>query len=86
MIKVIKFGASWCGPCKMLDPILKELKDEMIDVEFQFVDVEEDPETTANFGVMGVPRTMIYKNDERVEDFAGFKPKSEIYELINKHI
>jgi thioredoxin 1 len=85
-IKVLKFGATWCGPCKMLDPIMYELKDEYPNIEFQFVNVDEEPEITGQFGVMGIPRVMVYKNDEKVEDFTGFKPKTVIEQMINFHI
>lgn len=85
-VKVVKFGAPWCGPCKILDPVLHELKDEMPNVEFEFIDVDQQPEMAAKFGVMGVPRVMIYKDDEKVEDFAGFKPKEAIETMIEFHI
>lgn len=86
MIKVLKFGADWCSPCKILDPVLVELRDEMPNVEFQFVDVEKEPEVAEKFGVMGIPRVFIFKNDEIVEDFTGFKPKMAIENMINFHI
>lgn len=84
-LKVMKWGASWCGPCRMLDPILHELEKELVDVEFEFIDVDENPESAGENGIMGVPRVMIFKNGEKVDDFAGFKPKEFIVDLIEKH-
>jgi thioredoxin 1 len=86
MIEVVKFGAPWCGPCKMLDPVLHELKDEMPNVAFKFVDVEKEPDQAERFEVMGIPRVLIFKDDEIVEDFTGFKPKAAIEQLIEFHI
>ena len=87
MIKVLKFGAVWCNPCKMLNPVLDELKEELAGkVEFESVDVEEKPEVAGKYGVMGVPRVLIFKDGEKVEDFSGFKPKEVIEELIEAHL
>lgn len=85
-VRVLKFGAVWCGPCKMIDPILHELEDEFPDVEFNFIDVEESPDMAISYGVMGVPRVMIYKEDQKVEDFTGYKPKEFINDLIVSYI
>ncbi len=84
-IKVQKFGADWCGPCKMLDPILKELDQERQDVDFEFVDVEEEPELAAEKGVMGVPRVFIYKDNELIDEFTGFRPKEFIESILNNN-
>jgi len=86
-LHVLKFGADWCGPCKMLNPVLDELKEELEGkVEFKSVNVDEDPATAGQYGVMGVPRVMIFKDGEKVEDFSGFKPKEVIEELIEAHL
>ena len=87
MLKVLKFGAPWCGPCKMLNPVLDELQEELVGkVEFESVNVDEDPAKAGQYGVMGVPRVMIFKDGEKVEDFSGFKPKEVIEELIEAHL
>jgi thioredoxin 1 len=85
MLQVLKFGAPWCGPCKMLNPVIDELKEEMTNVEFESVDVDQDPGKAAEYGVMGIPRVFIIKDGEKVEDFTGFKPKDVIKELIEAH-
>lgn len=87
-LKITKYGASWCNPCKQLDPVLHELDEELNDVEFEFIDIEtsEGAAKAGESGVMGIPRVFIYKDNEKVEDFSGFKPKEFINELINKHI
>lgn len=82
--KVIKFGADFCNPCKTLDPILKEIQTEHPEIEFEFVDVDENPSKAAEYNVMGIPRVFILKDDKITESFAGVKPKEAIVELLLK--
>lgn len=86
-VKVVKFGSLNCGPCKQLDPILSELKEEMTDVEFVSYDVDtpDGAVEAGKLGVMGIPRVLIYKDNEIVEDMVGFKPKGLLIELIENH-
>lgn len=83
MIKIIRFGAPWCQPCNMLAPILVELQKEMINVKFEFVDVDKDPQRASEFGVMGIPHTFILKDNKIVADCIGIKPKSYFVNIIN---
>lgn len=87
MLKVTKYGAPWCGPCKMLDPVLHELQDEFKEVEFEFIDIDTDEgaNKAAEAGVMGIPRVFFEKDGETVEDINGFVPKGALEELINQH-
>lgn len=84
MIKIIKFGSKTCGPCKMLDPHIKEITEEFKEtVEVQVVDVDEDPVTAGKYGVMGIPRVMIFtEKEDKVHDFVGYRPKEQIIEMI----
>jgi len=86
MLKVLKFGAPWCGPCKMLNPVLDELKEEMTDVEFESVDVDVDQDKAIEFGVMSVPTVFFIKDGETVDKFVGYLPKEVIKEKIEAHL
>ena len=80
--QVIDFHATWCGPCKILSPILEELQGEMNDVEFVKLDVDQFPEISGANQVMGVPTVVILKDGEIKERFVGVQPKEVIKEKI----
>ena len=75
---VIDFHATWCGPCKVLSPILEELSDEVDGVEFVKLDVDQHPEIAGANGVMGVPTVVMLKDGEVKERFVGVQPKEII--------
>ena len=79
---VIDFHATWCGPCKILSPILEELQEEMEEVEFVKLDVDQFPEISGANQVMGVPTVVIIKDGEVKDRFVGVKPKETIKEKI----
>jgi thioredoxin 1 len=85
MIKVIKFSASWCGPCKMLAPIFDQVKSEVSEVSFMDVDVDTNKDITSKYSVSSVPTVIIEKNGELVNRFSGVKSKLEIINLINQY-
>jgi thioredoxin 1 len=80
------FWAPWCGPCKMIAPVLEELDSEMGDkVKIVKLDVDENQETAAKFGVMSIPTLLVFKNGEVVDKVVGFQPKEALAEVLNKH-
>ncbi len=79
---VIDFHATWCGPCKILSPILEELQEEMEEVEFVKLDVDQFPEISGANQVMGVPTVLIIKDGEIKDRFVGVQPKETIKEKI----
>ena len=79
---VIDFHATWCGPCKILSPILEELQEEMEEVEFVKLDVDQFPEISGANQVMGVPTVVIIKDGEVKDRFVGVQPKETIKEKI----
>ncbi len=79
---VIDFHATWCGPCKVLSPILEELNDEIEGVEFVKLDVDQHPQIAGQNQVMGVPTVLILKNGEIKDRFVGVQPKEVIKEKI----
>ncbi|MGG1678484.1 thioredoxin [Neobacillus sp. NRS-1170] len=79
------FWAPWCGPCKMIAPVLEEIDIEMGDqVRIIKLNVDENPETTRAFGVMSIPTLILFKDGEAVDQMIGFQPKSVLTELISK--
>ncbi|MEL3974268.1 thioredoxin [Rossellomorea oryzaecorticis] len=80
------FWAPWCGPCKMIAPVLEELDSEMGDkVKIVKVDVDENQETAGKYGVMSIPTLVVLKDGEVVDKVIGFQPKEALAELLNKH-
>lgn len=86
-LTIVKYGATWCGPCKMIAPILEELADTYGSVTFVDVDIddEEASDSTAKNEVTMVPTVIFYKNRKEVDRFVGFKPKEEFEALIKKY-
>jgi thioredoxin 1 len=84
---LVDFGAPWCGPCKMLDPLLEELA-ETYDGQTKFfsVNVDQNPELVMQYGVMGVPTLILFKDGEAVERLTGFRPKKALEKIFfNKY-
>ena len=80
---LIDFWADWCGPCRMLSPIIKDIAEEYKD-EYAIgkVNVDEEGELAVRFGVMSIPMLVVIKNGEVVNSSVGFMSKSEVLELL----
>ena len=81
---VIDFWASWCGPCKMLSPIMDELSDEMTDVTFYKVNVDEERERASHFGISSIPTVLMIKDQKLVNQFVGYADKPTVQARINE--
>jgi thioredoxin 1 len=82
---LVDFHATWCGPCKMMSPILKELKDNVGDaVSVIKVDVDKNPQAAAMYQVQGVPTLILFKNGEPVWRQSGVVPKANLIKIIEQ--
>lgn len=79
---IVDFWAAWCGPCRMVSPILDEIADEEKDIKVAKVNVDEQPELAAKYRVMSIPTMIIFKNGEAVQTSVGAKPKAAILALV----
>lgn len=82
-IAVIDFSATWCGPCKMLAPVLETVSDELEDkANFFNVDVDENPGLAVKYGITNIPALVILKKGEKVAQQVGFQPKEKISQFV----
>lgn len=79
---LVDFWASWCGPCKMIGPIVEEISEEMPEIKVCKVDVDEEEELASRFNVMNIPTILIFKDGEVQTVSVGFKPKDALLELL----
>ncbi|MEZ4779060.1 MAG: thioredoxin [Flavobacteriaceae bacterium] len=83
---LVDFSADWCGPCKMLAPILKQVKDELSDkIKIIKIDVDKNQALATKYQVMGVPTLILYKDGKQVWRQSGVLQKHELVQLIQSH-
>lgn len=74
--------ATWCGPCRMLSPIIDELASEVSDYSFYKLDVDKNENVAREYGIMSIPTLLIFENGELKEKLVGFKSKDELKEIL----
>ncbi len=84
---VTDFWATWCGPCRMQAPVIEQLSEELAGkVTFTKLDVDENPDTANQFGVMSIPTLLIKKDGETVDTLVGFRPKEQLEQVLAQYM
>ena len=79
---LLDFWASWCGPCRMLSPVVDEVAEERTDVKVGKVNVDEQPELAGQFGVMSIPTLLVFEQGKLVRQAVGARPKASVLDLL----
>ncbi|MBQ1218136.1 MAG: thioredoxin [Clostridia bacterium] len=80
---LLDFWAEWCGPCRMMSPVIDEIADERPDILVGKVNVDNDPELANRFGIVSIPTFIVLKNGTPVAQTIGVKPKDSILDLLD---
>ena len=84
-VTLVDFYAEWCGPCKMLGPVIEEVSNEISDVQIIKVNVDEHGDIAQKYGVMSIPTLILFKDGKEINKSIGFMPKEDMLEFINKN-
>ena len=79
---LLDFWASWCGPCRMLSPVVDEVAEERTDVKVGKVNVDEQPELAGQFGVVSIPTLLVFEQGKLVRQAVGARPKASVLDLL----
>jgi thioredoxin 1 len=84
---LVDFWATWCGPCRMVSPLIEELADEYGETAVVGkVNVDDESELASKFRIMSIPTVMLFKNGQAVEKIVGARSKNEFAELLDRHV
>ena len=79
---LVDFWATWCGPCRMIAPIVEQIAEENEDIKVCKVDVDDQPELTSSFGIQSIPTLIVFKNGEIANKAVGARSKEAILEML----
>ena len=84
-VVLVDFWAEWCGPCRMVAPIVEELSGELPDVTFAKLNVDENQQVAQKLGITSIPTLLLYKDGEVVDRVVGLQPKPKLKSFIEKY-
>ncbi|MCB6840897.1 thioredoxin [Weissella viridescens] len=84
-VDLIDFWATWCGPCKMQSPVIEHVAEGRSDVNFYKMDVDENPKTAQEIGVLAIPTLLIKKDGEVVDRITGYTPADELNKILDQY-
>ena len=86
-VQLLDFYADWCGPCKVMEPLIEEIKNEMGDsLQVRKIDVDKDNDTPSQFGVMSIPTFVVLKDGKEVDRAIGSQTKETLMSKITPHL
>ena len=83
---LVDFWATWCGPCRMVAPVLEEIANEKDDVKIVKLDVDANPLTAGRFGVRAIPTMILFKDGKEAQRLVGYMPKERLLQQIQPHM
>ncbi|MEE0965972.1 MAG: thioredoxin [Bacilli bacterium] len=83
---LVDFFANWCGPCRMMSPVLEEVEEEIEGLTVVKVDTDENGSLAAKYGVQSIPNMILFKDGKPVDQIIGFRPKEDVIETIEKYV
>lgn len=81
---LVDFWAAWCGPCKMLSPVVDQIAEENPDIKVGKINVDDEPELAGQFGVMSIPTLLVFKDGQIANQSVGVRPKDFILGMLGK--
>ena len=84
-VVLVDFFATWCGPCKMLGPVLEEMSEERDSLKIVKIDIDENMDLARKYGIMSVPTLILFKDGKQISTKNGFMPKELLTKWIEEH-
>ena len=80
---LVDFWAEWCGPCRMLSPVIAEIAEERKDIKVGKVNVDEEPALAMKFGIQAIPTVILFRDGKAAAKSMGYKPKAELLKILD---